>query len=195
MSPLEWSFLSSFSSSLSSATGRTREVFREPSSAMLQRGQGFFNAVYGKVSGRVMGQMDQVGTQDLGLTARLAYGYLLSNTSVLSHADTSLAIIAALIPQDVRRRWEPEVPLSLSFSALKQTTNMIPFTHALHSHTQVNPQLKGHLKGALNGGASVDEVRAVRGAVIDICEAAGMERLDEGAVSGWGWREDVANLQ
>jgi len=60
--------------------------------------------------------------------------------------------------------------------------------------TQVNPQLKGHLKGALNNGATVDEVRAVREVVISICEATGMTRLNESAPGGWGWRSEVANL-
>jgi hypothetical protein len=59
---------------------------------------------------------------------------------------------------------------------------------------QVNPQLKGHLRGALNGGAAVDEVRAVRDIVIQICERAGMTMLEETALTGWGWREEVANL-
>lgn len=44
---------------------------------------------------------------------------------------------------------------------------------------QVNPQLKGHLKGALNLGATVEEVRGVRDAVVSICEAVGMRRLDD----------------
>ena len=59
---------------------------------------------------------------------------------------------------------------------------------------QVNPQLKGHLKGALNGGATVEEVRAVRDVVIEICKASGMKRLGDGENGGWGWRSEVANL-
>lgn len=48
-----------------------------------------------------MGQMDRSGTEDLGLTARLMYGYILSNTSVLTAAESSFVLIAGLIPQDV----------------------------------------------------------------------------------------------
>lgn len=59
---------------------------------------------------------------------------------------------------------------------------------------QVNPQLKGHLRGALNGGATVDEVRAVRDVVIKICESAGMTRLEDTVVGGWGWREEIATV-
>ena len=51
----------------------------------------------------------------------------------------------------------------------------------------VNMQLKGHLQGALNNGASVEEIRAVRDVVVRICEVAGMERLGEATVNGWGW--------
>jgi hypothetical protein len=59
---------------------------------------------------------------------------------------------------------------------------------------QVNPQLKGHLKGAINGGATLDEVRAVRNVVIEICEASGMKMLDESVPAGWGWRTEVATV-
>ncbi|EGW32271.1 uncharacterized protein SPAPADRAFT_61352 [Spathaspora passalidarum NRRL Y-27907] len=37
----------------------------------------------------------------------------------------------------------------------------------------VNPQLKGHLKGALNNGASVEQVNSVRQLVLDMCEWKG----------------------
>jgi hypothetical protein len=57
--------------------------------------------VYGKVAGRVMSQMDNSGTGDLCLVARLMYSHILSNTSVINGADTSFVMIAALIPQDV----------------------------------------------------------------------------------------------
>lgn len=48
-----------------------------------------------------MGQMDRSGTEDLGITARLMYGYILSNTNVLSPSESSFVLIAGLIPQDV----------------------------------------------------------------------------------------------
>ena len=102
--------------------------------------------------------MDHSGTEDLGVVARLVYGHLLSNVRILSAAETSFVLIAALIPQDV------------------------------------NPQLKGHLRGAVNNGATSDEVRAVRETVIQICEAAGMKRLDPDAIGGFGWREEIANV-
>ncbi|OHE90660.1 carboxymuconolactone decarboxylase [Colletotrichum orchidophilum] len=142
----------------SSPTARNMDVHHTPSSKILQRGQGFWDNIYGKISRRVMGQMDRSGTEDLGLTARLMYGYILSNTNVLSPVETSYVLIAGLIPQDV------------------------------------NPQLKGHLRGALNCGASVEEVRAVRAIVMDICKASGMSQLGEGMTGGWGWRSDVATV-
>lgn len=58
----------------------------------------------------------------------------------------------------------------------------------------MNPQLKGHLKGALNNGASVEEVQAVREVVIKVCEASGMEVFKEGTFRGGGWRNEVAKL-
>ncbi|KAJ9142698.1 AhpD-like protein [Pleurostoma richardsiae] len=141
-----------------SPTSRAADIYDVPPAQILQRGQSFFDKVYAKVAKRVMGQMDRSGTEDLGLAARLLYGHLLSNTSVLSAAETSFVLIAGLIPQDV------------------------------------NPQLKGHLRGAINGGATVEEVRAVRNVVIQICQASGMRMLEKGALGGWGWRNEVADL-
>jgi alkylhydroperoxidase/carboxymuconolactone decarboxylase family protein YurZ len=86
------------------------------------------------------------------------YGYVLSNTSVLSAAETSFVMIAGLIPQDV------------------------------------NPQLKGHLRGALNGGATVEQVKAVRNVVVELCLASGMTMLDQSSPAGFGWRSEVADL-
>ena len=87
-----------------SPSSRSVELHDVPSSQILSRGQQFFDRVYGKVSNRVMGQMDRCGTEDLGITARLMYGYLLSNTSILSAAESSFVLIAGLIPQDVSER-------------------------------------------------------------------------------------------
>ena len=49
--------------------------------------------------------MDRSGTEDLGLIARLMYGYILSNTMVLSPSESSFVLLAGLIPQDVRPRF------------------------------------------------------------------------------------------
>ncbi|KAM0354152.1 hypothetical protein ACHAPU_001187 [Fusarium lateritium] len=137
---------------------RHKDIYDSSPTQVFDRGQTFFEKIYGKISRRIMGQLDRSGAPDLGLLARLTYGYVLSNTDVLTPAETSFVLIASLIPQDV------------------------------------NPQLKGHLRGALNGGATVDEVRAVRDVVIRICEASGMKKLEENAIGGWGWRSEVANV-
>lgn len=60
---------------------------------------------------------------------------------------------------------------------------------------QVNPQLKGHLRGALNGGASVEQVRAVRQVSIQVCRASGMRLLTADDPPGcWGWRAEVQDI-
>lgn len=142
-----------------SPSGRVAEIYGTPTPTILKRGQTFFERLYGKVSKRIMGQMDRSGTEDLGLTARLMYGYLLSNEKILDAKETSFVAIAGLIPQDV------------------------------------NPQLKGHLRGALNNGATADEIKAVREIVISVCEAAGMRKLDDDdTLGGWGWREQIAEV-
>ena len=59
----------------------------------------------------------------------------------------------------------------------------------------MNAQLKGHLKGATHhDDVTLEEIRAVREVVIEICEASGMRKLDESVATGWGWRGPVANL-
>ena len=54
--------------------------------------------------------------------------------------------------------------------------------------------MKGHLHGAVNNDATVQEVQAVREVVMRICEASGMKRLEEHEPGGWGWRGPVAKL-
>jgi phage FluMu protein gp41 len=82
-------------------TGRREEIYAAPPAQILERGQAFFDQVYGKISRRVMSKLNNCGTEDLGLFARLLYSYVLSNTSVLSAVDTSYVMIAGLIPLDV----------------------------------------------------------------------------------------------
>lgn len=83
-----------------STTGRGADISEVSSSQVLQRGQNFFDKVYGKISGRVTRMMNSSGTQDLDLIAKLMYGFILSNESILVQAETSYVLIAALIPQD-----------------------------------------------------------------------------------------------
>lgn len=84
-----------------SPTSRAAEIQEIHPSTILHRGEVFFDKLYGKVSKRVMDQMNFCGTEDLGVTARLIYGYILSNTSVLTANESSFVILAGLIPQDV----------------------------------------------------------------------------------------------
>lgn len=84
-----------------SPTSRASDIYDTPTFEIIERGRTFFEKIYGKIAKRVLGQMDRSGTEDLGLTARLMYGYILSNTTVLSAAETSFVMIAGLIPQDV----------------------------------------------------------------------------------------------
>ncbi|KAM5363175.1 hypothetical protein ACJZ2D_012140 [Fusarium nematophilum] len=81
-------------------SSRFKAVHHTSPSHVLEQGQTFFNQIYGKIARRVMGQMDRSGAEDLGLMARLVYGYVLSNTDVLTQAETSFVLIASLIPQD-----------------------------------------------------------------------------------------------
>lgn len=107
---------------------REKSPLRPPSKAQgeSKAGAEFFDKVYGKISKRVEGQM-AAAYPDLAVYAlEHVYEPLLSYVGVLTPKETSLMVVACLVPQDV------------------------------------NPQLKGHLKGALNNGATVEEVMSVR---------------------------------
>ncbi len=86
---------------MESPTLRRADFSKSALSRIEKRGQDFFGTVYGKVADRVMTQMENSGTEDLALVARLMYSHILSNASVLNGAETSFVMIAALIPQDV----------------------------------------------------------------------------------------------
>lgn len=103
----------------------------------LVRGSNFWNSVYGKINNRVKNQM-LTAYPDLWYHAfHHVYAPLLSYTKIISGKETSMCVVACLIPQDV------------------------------------NPQLKGHLKGALNNGATKEELNNVRSMVFDICDWTG----------------------
>ncbi|KAK7205088.1 AhpD-like protein [Myxozyma melibiosi] len=116
-------------------------------SAELARGKSFWDQVYGKVSRRVLSQMNTAYPDLAQYALDHVYSPLLSYTGVLSPKETSYVVIACLIPQDV------------------------------------NPQLKGHLKGGLNNGATKEELMSVRDLSMRICELCEV-----------GWKEEPAKL-
>lgn len=131
-------------SSVTPADCREAAVLRSSTSS---DGDALFSRLYGKVSARVYGQL-QTAYPDLAQYAvRQVYGALLSFDEILGPRETSLVVIAALVPLDV------------------------------------NPQLKGHLKGAINNGASVQEVRQARELAILISEWCGVV-----------WKQEVVTL-
>lgn len=103
------------------------------------RGLEFWDVVYGKVARRIKGQMDTSYPDLLQWTLQHVYGPLLSYTGVLGASQSSLVVVACLVPQDV------------------------------------NPQLKGHLRGAVNNGALLDEVRGARDLAVEISQWCDMK--------------------
>lgn len=124
-----------------------RKFLESPDLVSETQGASFFNQVYGKVAKRIMGQLSSAYPDLAPYAINHVYGPLLSYTDILSPKETSLVVVACLIPQDV------------------------------------NPQLKGHLKGALNNGATKDEVDAVRAMSILLCNWSGIT-----------WKNEVAKL-
>ncbi|OLL22841.1 hypothetical protein NEOLI_001709 [Neolecta irregularis DAH-3] len=117
------------------------------SSQIEERGKEFFNRTYGKVAERILKNITS-SYKDLGDAAiKTIYGSVMSNVQILSPRETSLVMIATLIPLDVP------------------------------------PQLRGHLKGGLNNGATMEEIRAARAISMAVCQKCGVK-----------WRGEVSNL-
>ncbi|KAG0676583.1 hypothetical protein C6P40_005217 [Pichia californica] len=114
---------------------------------MQKRGEDYWNKVYTKISNRVTNQMSSSYPDLWNYTIENVYSPLLSFNEVLTPKETSLVVIASLVPQDV------------------------------------NPQLKGHLKGAINSGVPINQVRAARDLAVEL--------------GGWcdvKWKSEVAQV-
>ncbi|KAI3404050.1 hypothetical protein KGF56_003086 [Candida oxycetoniae] len=117
----------------------------------LIRGSRFWTSVYTKISLRVKNQMLTAYPDLWHYAYEHVYAPLLSYTQIISAKETSMCVVACLIPQDV------------------------------------NPQLKGHLKGALNNGATKEELNDIRSMVFNICDWSGGTKWK-------GGKESVAKL-
>lgn len=104
----------------------------------IQNGLRHWNSIYNKVSTRVVNNLNSSYPDLWYYTLVHVYGPLFAFDEILSAQETSLMIIASLVPQDV------------------------------------NPQLRGHLKGALNIGCDKETVEAVRGLAILISQWCGV---------------------
>ncbi|GME91522.1 hypothetical protein B5S28_g4981 [[Candida] boidinii] len=111
------------------------------------RGYQFWKKIYGKVSLRVVNHLRTANPDLWNYAIQNVYAPLLSYTDILSAQETSLVIVACLVPQDV------------------------------------NPQLKGHLKGALNNKVDLQTVRDARELAIELS-----------SLSGITWKGEVAKL-
>lgn len=104
----------------------------------LVRGSDFWNTIYtNKINTRIKRQMITAYPDLWYFAYHNIYSPLLSYTDILSAKETSMCVVASLIPQDVI------------------------------------PQLKGHVKGALNIGVSHEEIEAIKQIVFDLCAWSG----------------------
>ncbi|CCC71354.1 hypothetical protein NCAS_0H00440 [Naumovozyma castellii] len=114
----------------------------EDRSLIIQRGLRHWNSIYNKVSTRVVNNLNSSYPDLWYYTLVHVYGPLLSFTGALTAQETSLVVIASLVPQDV------------------------------------NPQLRGHLKGALNIGCDFETIEAVRRLSILVSQWSGVQWKD-----------------
>ncbi|EPS37132.1 hypothetical protein H072_9257 [Dactylellina haptotyla CBS 200.50] len=91
-----------------------------PTLSFLNRGGQFFNTLYGpKVAGKVLTNL-QNSSPDLQILATWIYALILSESTVLSPKETSFALIAALIPQDVNAQLKPHLQGAINNGAEKE---------------------------------------------------------------------------
>lgn len=114
-----------------------RSVDSQQVSDNFVRGSAFWESIYGKVSNRVKNQMFSAYPDLWQYAINNVYSPILSFVDILPAKETSLCVVAALIPQDVP------------------------------------PTLKGHVRGAINVGASKDELSNLRLLVFDVCDWSG----------------------
>lgn len=129
--------------------GNNREKIKnwEDYQQVQKRGKEYWNKVYTKISSRVENQMSSSYNDLWTYTIEDVYSPLLSFNEILTPNETSLVVIASLIPQDV------------------------------------NPQLKGHLKGAVNSGVAISKLKSARDMSILISKWCGIT-----------WFSEVANV-
>ncbi|CCK69876.1 Pxp2p KNAG_0D01240 [Huiozyma naganishii CBS 8797] len=101
-----------------------------------------WNSIYNKVSSRVVNNLHSSYPDLWYFVVAHVYGPLFSFDDILSVQETSLIVIASLVPQDV------------------------------------NPQLKGHLRGALNIGCDFDTIEAARQLAVLVAQWCGIEWED-----------------
>lgn len=115
---------------------------KEDQLKIVHRGLRQWNSIYNKVSGRVVNNLHSSYPDLWYFTLIHCYGPLFSYDKILSVPETSMVVIASLVPQDV------------------------------------NPQLKGHLRGALNVGCDFETIEAVRTLSILVSEWCGVKWAD-----------------
>ncbi|KAG0673636.1 hypothetical protein C6P41_000058 [Kluyveromyces marxianus] len=113
----------------------------------VDRGMAHWNHLYGKVSGRVINKLNRAYPDLWYSVMAHGYGPVLSFSDILDARETSLIIIASLVPQDV------------------------------------NIQLWGHLKGALNLGCTEEDIENARSLSIEVARWCGVK-----------WKGDVVKL-
>lgn len=114
---------------------------------VLQRGMRHWNTTYGKVSNRVIEDLNQFYPDLWQFIIKDVYGDILSYNDIVSGPVTSLLMISSLVPMDV------------------------------------NPQLRGHLRGALNFGWNMETINEVRSFAILIAQWHGIK-----------WKSEVTKL-
>jgi hypothetical protein len=80
---------------------RTSDFVRVSAQDVLHRGERFWRTTYQGRSEEVMKRLDNIGTPDLGASARLMYSFFLSHEEILSGLETMFVDVAGMIVIDV----------------------------------------------------------------------------------------------
>lgn len=125
----------------------TKRCANESTNESAKEGLKHWSHIYSKVSEKVINNLNSSYPDLWYYTISHVYGPLLSFDGVLNAQETSLIIVASLVPQDV------------------------------------NPQLWGHLKGAVNVGCDKEVIEAVRSLSVMVAQWCGVE-----------WKNEVVKL-
>ncbi|RUP51492.1 hypothetical protein BC936DRAFT_147882 [Jimgerdemannia flammicorona] len=123
------------------------------------RGEQFFSRVYDRHTDRVMSALMASSPDLADMVAQEAYGKILSDTQVLGDVETELVVIAALVPMEVPAQTPGKAINGMIFN----------LSRSLVLPCFVPSQLKGHVHGAKNVGASELQVTTVLALAETMC--------------------------
>jgi alkylhydroperoxidase/carboxymuconolactone decarboxylase family protein YurZ len=116
-----------------------------------KRGEAMFNKVYSNVSERVKNNISNSSPDLMEIILQDVYGRVLSDVTLLGEIETELVTIAVLVPL--------QVPAQVGFTSIDNNITRASIGNVADYNFI---QLKGHVHGARNVGASDAQIEAAK---------------------------------